>query len=371
MSLSAQKTTYLELKKSYIKRQKFKKKQKNKLRSILVLIAIFSFILPNILYSTYDYLFLRKIQNSAITIPNDISFLHKSEAGFANDYFMNQESFSEADTQTPLMTSMPLSHEMTKLKSRLQSLANQNPNLDMGIFIYDFSTGNYVDINADKAYPTASMIKIPIFLQLFRRIDMGMANLKSKMTLTDYYVTDGSGFLQYRPVGSVFSMSELSQRMIQESDNTATNMILSTLGGVDDINRDLRTWGFINTHMSNWLPDLDGTNVATPKDFATMFYNINNSKFVSIQSKAKIFDIMSHVKNRRLIMAGLPDNAQFIHKTGDIGTMLGDGGIIILPNGKRYIMVAMVKRPWNSFAAKQLIIDASKVTYNSFISKDL
>lgn len=370
MSLSAQKTSYIELKNSYLKRKSFKKKQKNKLRSIIILIAIFSFILPNIVGHTYNFLFLRRMANAAIQIPHKASYLHQSEL-IKNDYFLGEERYSMAESQKPLMNSIQLNNEMPKLKARLQYLANQNPSLDMGIFIYDYSTGNYVDINGDKTFPTASMIKIPIFLQLFRRVDQGLANLNQQMVMNDYYVTGGSGYLQYRPAGSSFSMDELAQKMIQNSDNTATNMILSTLGGMNDINTDLRAWGFSKTHMSNWLPDLDGTNVATPKDFATMFYNIDNPNFLSIESRAKIVEIMSHVKNTRLIKEPLPSNVQFIHKTGDIGTMLGDGGVVTLPNGRRYIIVAMVKRPWNSYTAKQLIIDASQVTYNSFATNDL
>ena len=62
---------------------------------------------------------------------------------------------------------------------------------------------------------------------------------------------------------------------------------------------------------------------------------------------------------------------QFIHKTGDIGHMLGDGGIVMLPDGRKYIVVIMVKRPWNSYTAKQFIIDASKTIYNSYAFRDL
>ena len=127
------------------------------------------------------------------------------------------------------------------------------------------------------------------------------------MSLTDYYVSDGSGYLQYKPIGTTLSLFNLSQMMIQESDNSATNMILSTIGGVNDFNRDLREWGFSKTHMSNWLPDLYGTNVSTPEDFGTILYNIDNPDFLNLNSRATIVETMSHVKNRFLIQAGLPD----------------------------------------------------------------
>jgi len=353
------------------KRNAFKKKSMIRFKFLILLCLLLSFVLPKAMSGMYDYLFLNQVRNVNITVPDDMSLLRSSEKLLANDYFLGNNTIGDVNFSNPLIKTPVLTGKMHKLTARLKQLAAQSPQIEPGIFIFDYSTGKYVDIKANQDFPTASMIKIPILLQLFRKVDSGQVNLNDRMTLTDYFVTAGSGYLQYRPVGSQFSIYTLAQRMIQESDNTATNMLLSTVGGVNNFNRIIKSWGFSKTYMSNWLPDLDGTNLATPHDFGTLLYNIDNPEFLSLQSRVNIFSIMSNVRNRFLIQAGLPDNVQFIHKTGDIGTMLGDAGIVILPNGKKYIMVVMVKRPWNSYVAKQFIIDASKVTYNSYISNDL
>ena len=73
---------------------------------------------------------------------------------------------------------------------------------------------------------------------------------------------------------------------------------------------------------------------------------------------------MGHVKNDRLIPQGLGQGATFLHKTGDIGTMLGDAGIVYMPNGKKYIVVIMAKRPHNAQAGKDFIQEASKLIYS-------
>ena len=72
---------------------------------------------------------------------------------------------------------------------------------------------------------------------------------------------------------------------------------------------------------------------------------------------------MSHVKNDRLIPQGLGKGATFLHKTGDIGTMLGDAGIVFMPNGRKYIVVIMANRPYNSPKGKDFIQQASKIIY--------
>lgn len=350
---------------------KKRKKSMNKfrmarLRLFVTLFLILWFAIPSVLKSGYGYLLINRVKNAHIFIDSSPSLLHSAEKMISNDNFFSDEYVARVDFDNPLMKRPGLGHEMQGLKKRIETMAAPYTYLTPGVFVWDYSTGNYVNINADKEFPTASIIKLPILHQMFRRSEMGYIHLNDKMQLTEYYRSPGSGSLQFKGAGMSLSMQELAQLMIQESDNTATNMILASIGGVEDINRALRLWGFSQSHLSNWLPDLDGTNVSTPYDIGTMLYNIDNPDFHSLESRARMVDIMSHVKNRFLIQASLPPSAAFIHKTGDIGEMLGDAGIVTLADGRKYIIVVMVKRPWNSYAAKQFIIDTSKIVYDAF-----
>ena len=104
----------------------------------------------------------------------------------------------------------------------------------------------------------------------------------------------------------------------------------------------------------------------TAEDMAQMLYNIghDDNMFLNINSQSDIIDIMGKVKNTTLIKAGLPAGVDFIHKTGDIGTMLGDAGIVYLPSGQRYIVVILAKRPHNHINGRLYIQEASKIIYN-------
>ena len=61
---------------------------------------------------------------------------------------------------------------------------------------------------------------------------------------------------------------------------------------------------------------------------------------------------MEGTVTKTLLPQGIEKDAVIAHKTGDIGTVLGDAGIIDMPNGKRYIAAVMVKRPYNDPAAR-------------------
>lgn len=263
------------------------------------------------------------------------------------------------------VTTMYHTSEMGGLKKQLLNLMAQYPSIKPAIYVWEYDKGQYIDINADKIYPAASIIKLPILVRMFKSIEANQFTIYDEMKMIEQYRSSGSGNLQYSQAGKSYTMDHLAKIMIQDSDNTSTNMIMAKLGGMDDINIGLRDWGISTTYVRTWLPDLNGTNKTTAADIAKILYNLDNPGFLNINSRESIIDYMSHVKNDRLIQAGISDNALFIHKTGDIGTMLGDAGIVFAPNGKKYIVVILANRPYNSPQGKDFIVKASGLIYKA------
>ena len=286
----------------------------------------------------------------------------------SNDMFNNRLLLTPTIEKTHSeITTMYHTNEMAGLKSQLTNLMKQYPMIKPSIYVWEYEKGQYVDINGDNLYSAASIIKLPVLVRLFKSIEANQMTIYDEMLLTDYYQSSGSGNLQYAQTGRKYSLDNLAKTMIQDSDNTSTNMIMAKLGGMDDINVGLRDWGISRTYVRTWLPDLKGTNKTTAKDMAKILYNLDNPGFLNINSREFIIDYMSHVKNNRLIAAGLGDGAMFIHKTGDIGTMLGDAGIVFAPNGKKYIVVILANRPHNAPQGKDFIVKASSLIYKAIV----
>lgn len=285
----------------------------------------------------------------------------------SNHWFLGERSLEGAETKKPAMTPLVEGSPLTGLENQLKNLASMYTSIHPSVYVWDYETGDYADINADEIFPTASIIKLPVLVQLFRSIERNQLTIYDEMPLTEYYRTEGSGSLQFKAADSKYTIDTLARMMITESDNSATNMIMSKLGAMPDINSGIREWGLKHTYVQTWLPDLGGTNHSTARDMAEILYNIDNPKFLSTSSREKIFDYMGHVHNNRLIAAGIPSNATFLHKTGDIGKMLGDAGIVFAPNGKKYIVVIFARRPHNSPLGKEFIVKASEIIYNNMV----
>ncbi|MEP0915519.1 class A beta-lactamase-related serine hydrolase [Leptolyngbya sp. DQ-M1] len=266
----------------------------------------------------------------------------------------------------PPVVQLELGQEITALKPQLQSAIAPQTQLTPGIMLVDADTRAQIDINGSTPIAAASTIKFPLLVAFFQAVDEGKVRLDEPLTMRKELVATESGDLQDLPAGSQIPAIEVAAKMIEISDNTATNMILDRLGGKDAVNQRFQAWGLTHTKIQNLLPDLQGTNLTTPHDMVALLDALHRGKMVSPRSQDRMLNIMRKVRNNSLIPQGLGQDAMIAHKTGDIGTVLGDVGMIDLPNGKRYFMAALVKRPHNDDRAGDLIRQMSKLTYQYF-----
>ncbi len=354
-----------------VRRRKPKAKKKRSLLQCLVVLGVLGFVLVNALSYSFNNItkamFVPTPYQEIQTDMYDLSF--PTYNYLSNTWAFGHRGFNfSADEKNAQMSPLKENVKMPVLTQELMRLMENYKTVKPAVFVWDYDTQNYVDINASEIYATASIIKIPVLIDVFKSIEAGQMSLEDTMPLTEYYRTEGSGSLQFKAHNSEYTIDELANRMITESDNSATNMLMAKVGSMTDVNQAIRDWGLRDTYVQTWLPDLTGTNKTTARDMATMLYNIDeNDKFLSPESRAKILNYMGHVHNNRLIHAGLGPGAVFLHKTGDIGKMLGDAGIVIAPNGKKYIVVILANRPHNSIAGKEFIVKASEIIYNYMV----
>lgn len=252
------------------------------------------------------------------------------------------------------------------LQQRLDTYRASYPAFRSGMFFLDMDNGNYVDLNGSQVFPAASIIKLPILIAFFQDVDAGKVRLDETLTMRPELIASGSGEMQFLPPWSRFGILQTFTQMIIISDNTATNMIIKRLGGPTVLNQRFRSWGLTSTTIRNWLPDLQGTNTTTPKELVSVLVQLEQGKLLSPQSQEQALGILRRTKNRKLLAAGLGPGATIAHKTGDIGFMLGDAGMIEMPGGKRYMAAIIAKTPYDDRKGWDFMREISRMVYTYF-----
>lgn len=256
--------------------------------------------------------------------------------------------------------------ELSLLKQQLQAIAVKYPEIKGSVFCVELDKGLFVNWEGDAPFASASTIKLPILLALFQDIDAGKVRLDERLTIKPELIASGSGSIQYEKPGREYTILEIATKMIAISDNTATNVLIERLGGASALNQRFVEWGLQSTVIRNVLPDLEGTNTTTARDLSNVLLTIEHGKSVSLKSRDRMLLILKQTTTNTLLPPGLEKGSIIFHKTGDIGTVLGDTGIVDMLNGNRYVITVLAKRPHNSPKGKFFIQEISKAVYEQF-----
>ncbi len=232
------------------------------------------------------------------------------------------------------------------------------PGATAGVFIGSVDTGRSIAaINNDERFPLMSVFKFPIALAVLKRVEQGSLQLGESIDVSPSQYDPGTwspALAQHHPQGGKFTLHELLRVMMTVSDNNACDLLLDLVGGPAAVQQNLNDWGLegISIRVSEREMRADHAryldNAASPGDIARLLAAFYRGEILNQQMTIYLLDIMAQTQTgAERIVAGLPPNAVFMHKTGSSGTddrgwtvALNDAGIATIP-GKAPLMIAV------------------------------
>lgn len=260
------------------------------------------------------------------------------------------------------------SQEWDSLVSELEGSIRKWPS-SAGIVLKDFETGRIWSKNADTKFRSASLIKVPIAAAIMEQLEEGNISLDSLLKVSRKNRVSGSGTLKWASNGTSLTLDEVIFKMITESDNTATKMIVDEVG-LDSISGSLLHLGLANTNVCKNISNMTSRKIkddsfTTPKDIAMLFEKIYSGTLVDKEKSNYLLRILKQTKSRNRLRAGLPDGWELGHKTGLLRSACHDAGIVFSPRGN-YMLVVMTGDVPNYKRAKAFIAGVGRTTYKYY-----
>ena len=133
----------------------------------------------------------------------------------------------------------------SKLKQELERIDAAFPG-EVGVYVKDLATGKELSFRAEEPWYIASGTKVPVALEVMRRVEAGELSLDTEMTLLHSDFVDGAGQTNWQEPGSRLRVDWLLEQMLIYSDNTATDMLIRLVGlnRVNALVRELVAEGF-------------------------------------------------------------------------------------------------------------------------------
>ncbi|NEO27236.1 MAG: hypothetical protein F6K03_10150, partial [Kamptonema sp. SIO4C4] len=109
---------------------------------------------------------------------------------------------------------LPKGEVIEPLQNQIETLAEQFPQHELGVFLLDLDTGNYVNWNGRRAFASASTIKMPILVAFFQAVDADDIRLDEPLVMEENLMVGEAGTMQYDPPGTRYSALETVKKMV-------------------------------------------------------------------------------------------------------------------------------------------------------------
>ena len=277
----------------------------------------------------------------------------------------------------------------------------------LGFYVEDLTTGETGEYAADQRFPTASICKVPIMVELFRQAEAGRLSLDERRRLQGClsYSMGALNLLEDEPE---LTLRDFCRLMIQVSDDLATDFLLEVVGG-SSVNSHLDALGLVHTRvnmpMGRWhyrmvgmddhpfthendaqlmagvqageidfesLPFQDSceNNVTTPREMGTLLKQLHHGQIVSPSASERMMEMLLRGRDRRMIPCFVNPEVPIAHKYGSSGRIKGDVGIVFLPPGPLVIAALAVSRE-DAVRGDEAIAQISRLAVTAFSPKSI
>jgi len=255
----------------------------------------------------------------------------------------------------------------------------------VGLAVVDIETGDAFAIRGNERFPSASVVKVPLMVEIFARVDSGRLALMEPLTLLAADKTGGSGILQYLSTPKEITVWDAMFLMITMSDNTATNLLLEKVRP-RTVNERMRLLGLQQTELfvpaggdpgDSFAPDSVrryGMGATTPIEMATLLTRIYRRELISPDASRQMLGILATQFNAEGLPRSLPEGAQVFHKTGAMPGVRNDCGVVQKP-GRPFAICVLTKdnadSQWSGAnEADRLIADLARLTWDRIGGSD-
>ncbi len=253
-------------------------------------------------------------------------------------------------------------------------LEKQHAGSRIGVAAIDLSTNRRVDYRAEERFLMCSTFKVLAAAAVLKRVDENKEKL-------DRFMTYGEAqLLSYAPVTRAhvkegrMTLEALCAAAIEQSDNTAANLLLEAIGGPAKWTEFARSLGDKFTRLDHNEPDLNlarpgkDDDTTTPAATCADLQRLLASDFLTVGSRTKLEGWMrQNQTGSMMIRAALPSDWQVGDKTGRSGDGATNDIAIVRPpsGGPIFLAIYTVDPSETQEARNKLVAEVAKLAIDA------
>lgn len=233
----------------------------------------------------------------------------------------------------------------TELEQKLKELTASFKG-DVGVYVKHLKTGKETAINADSIFPTASIVKVPILVKIFDKIEKGELSYKDSLVYSEDRVYGGSGLMQFYKDSTTTDLRTLVALMISYSDNVTSLWNQELAGGGEAINELMAELGLEHTRVNSRTEGRDrdwkkyGWGQTTPREMASILEKIRNRELISAAASDEMYRLLGNSFYQDYALSQVPPYVQAAAKQGMVNKSRSELFMVNAPSGDYVCYIA-------------------------------
>lgn len=237
-----------------------------------------------------------------------------------------------------------------------------------------------LQINEREMFHAASTMKTPVMIEIFKQASQVRFSLDDSLRVKNEFrsIVDSSRYSMdigedseeglYEMIGQKRTIRALTEDMITRSSNLATNILIEKVGA-QNVTQTMRSYGADSILVLRGVEDIKAyerglSNRTTARDLRIIFEKLGKGEAVNPEASQQMIAILKRQEFNDMIPAGVPDQVEVAHKTGRITGVHHDSGLVILPDGRQYVLVLLSKNAPDREAVIDTFADISELIYH-------
>lgn len=239
--------------------------------------------------------------------------------------------------------------------------------IKVSMSVESISGEKYFTFRPDVTVPAASVIKVPILMELMEKVKEKKIDLDKIYILKATDKAGDSSIIADMPDGTKLTIRQLAQEMIHSSDNTATNILIKEVG-MEAVNQNLMRLGSTKTRLNRIMLDTLAVkqgrqNWVNALEINDLLQKIYNKKVATPALCEEMIAILKNCRDKTTIPRNLPKDLEIAHKTGELGYVRGDAAIVYTK--QPFILSIFVEGFKGLSQAEEIIGDLAEICWEN------
>ena len=270
------------------------------------------------------------------------------------------------------------------LRKRIDRELKRHADGEFAYALLDLQDGTRMLFNEKETFHAASTMKVPVMVEVFKQARAGKFRMTDSLMVYNEFKsivdrstfslpanTDSEGDL-YARIGTPMTWNDLVFRMITESSNLATNILIDQIGA-KQVMKTMKAMDATDIQVLRGVEDSKAfargmNNTTTAYDLMLILQRLAEGTVVDRASCEAMLDVLKAQRFNDGIPGRLPKDVSVAHKTGAIDGIYHDAGIVYLPDGRAYVLVLLTRNVEDG-PARRTVAAVSKLIYDYMSEK--